>query len=231
MSGNGNQTPQQAPGEGGLGSAIRNPVGSQAKSVYVRRRLAVLGILVAIIIAIVLIIVLPGRSARPDADASGAQKVDVPSDITAQEQAKQESAMKEGEPRECAQARVMVTSLVNHDSYDPGELPELSLSVENTSETECVIDLGTAAMSFEISSGDDIVWRSSDCQTDQTKRPIILEPGKPLETEPIVWDRTRSDPETCDITRDDAFGEGSTYHLRTAVVGTTSKASAQFLLY
>lgn len=222
MPGNARQTPGQA------------PTGGLDKSVYRRRRIVVFGGLLIVIALIVLLIMsLSGAFAGSGArdSGSGAQKVDVPADITAQEKQKSATEKKEGEPDACAQARVMVTAVVDHDSYDPGELPELSLTVENTSEVECIIDLGTAAMTFEVSSGDDIVWRSTDCQTDQTKRQIILVPGKPLETEPIVWDRTRSDPETCDVTRDDVIGEGATYHLRTAVVGTTSKASAQFLLY
>ena len=60
---------------------------------------------------------------------------------------------------------------------------------------------------------------------------MILEPGTPLSTDPIEWDRTRSSPETCEIARDPVVADGATYHLHVAAGGVQGSGTAPFLLY
>jgi hypothetical protein len=207
-------------------STLREPVGPKDKRVYVRRRLLVLAALLAVIVAVVLVIVKPGSSGG----ATGAREVEVPEDLVTVEQ--EEAAATDPDAiAPCADSQLRVTPVTDRQSYAAGELPRLSLSVENVGEADCQADLGTAGMSFEITSGADQVWRSTDCQQNADHRSVIVQPGKPLTTEALEWDRTRSSPESCEITRDPVGAGGATYHLRVAIGGVNGEGTAPFLLY
>lgn len=207
-------------------STLREPVGPKDKKVYVRRRLLVLAALLAVVVAVVLVIVKPGSSGG----AVGARQVEVPEDLVAIEQEEAEAADPDA-ISPCTDSQLRVTPVTDRESYAAGELPKISLSVENVGEADCQADLGTAGMSFQITSGADQVWRSTDCQENPDHRAVIVQPGKPLTTETLEWDRTRSSPESCDIARDPVGAGGATYHLRVAVGGVNGEGTAPFLLY
>lgn len=204
-------------------STLRDPVGPKDRKVYIRRRILVLAGLLAVIAVIVLIIVKPGAGDTPDQ----ASDVKVPSDIAT---TSTDDASTSKEPRACDTSGLKVTAVTDKTDYAEGELPELSLSIENTGSKACTADLGTAGMQFVISSGEDEVWRSVDCQTDAESKMVILDPGKPLESEAISWDRTRSSKDTCDVTRDPVGAGGATYHLQATAAGVTAADTAPFLL-
>ncbi|MCB1274675.1 MAG: hypothetical protein KDB25_09845 [Leucobacter sp.] len=206
-------------------STWRDPVGPEGKNVYVRRRILVLVILLAIVAAVVLIIVKPGSSGG----AATNPEVEIPAEVTAADQEAEEA--KDDEPKECAAKNLSVVAITDRESYAAGEKPKLSLSVTNVGKKACSADLGTAGMIFAITSGSDRVWVSTDCQEKPDHRPVLLKPGKPLKTETISWDRTRSSPESCDVPRDPVTAEGASYHLGVAVAGVESDTTKQFLLY
>lgn len=204
----------------------KDPVGPEKKAVYLRRRLLVLLGIVAVAAFVVLVILKPGSSGG----AASAPDVKVPDEIVAADKVQNE-AVPAGATPACPAGEIVVTPLLDRESYAAGELPQLSLRVENTGAAACEAQLGTSGMSFKITSGSDEVWRSTDCQVNADARAVILEPGKPLETEPIQWDRTRSSPESCEIARDPVVAEGSTYHLQVAAAGVNGTGTAPFLLY
>lgn len=207
-------------------SQWRNPVGPKDRKVYVRRRLLVLAGLIAFIVAVVLVFVKPGASGG----ARSAEDVELPNDVVTSS-ASQDEDSSDDEVPECKKGQLEVVPLADQESYSADEQPQLSLRVENTGEDACSADLGTAGMEFEVSSGDDDVWRSVDCQKNPEHLAVILEPGEPLESEAVTWDRTRSSSETCDITRDPVAAGGASYHLRAVAAGVDSTDTAQFLLY
>lgn len=178
-----------------------------------------------IIVFVVLVILKPGSSGG----AASAPEVQIPGEIVAAEKSKVEQVA--GEIPVCPAGELRVTPLTDRDSYAAGELPQLRLSIENVGAAACSAQLGTAGMSFTITSGSDEVWRSSDCQINPDARAVILEPGQPLETEALTWDRTRSGLETCDIARDPVTADGATYHLQVAAAGVQGTGTAPFLLY
>jgi hypothetical protein len=204
-------------------SSLKTPVGPERKSVYLRRRLFVLAGLLAIVAFVVLVILKPGSSGS----AASAPEVVLPAEVVVGEKVEEPT----GELPGCPPGQLEVTPVVNLDSYATNELPQLSMRIENTGETACHAELGTAGMSFKITSGSDEVWRSTDCQVKPDSRMIILEPATPLETEPLEWDRTRSSTETCEIARDQVGADGATYHLHAAAAGVQSGSTATFLLY
>lgn len=205
-------------------STLRDPVGPKDRKVYIRRRLLVLAGLLAIIAVVVLVIVKPGSSGS----AKNADEVEVPADLPSTAPEGDEDPSK---APACDPGQLTVTAVADQDSYAEGELPKFSMRIENTGNEACAADLGTAGMKFEVSSGDDQVWRSEDCQKEPESLPVIVDPGKPLDTESVEWDRTRSSAETCDITRDAVASGGASYHLRVEAGGVPSTGTAQFLLY
>jgi hypothetical protein len=204
-------------------STTKHPVGPQSRSVYRRRRLVVgLGLL-ALIAIVLLIFFRPGGSddaavSNPEPAATADPAVTDTPDTAAS--------------TACDPAAVSVEGLTDQGSYDPGAEPELSLTVTNTGTTACDLNAGTSTQVFTITSGADVYWTSTDCQTDPADAMVTLEPGTPVSTKtPIVWDRTRSSPETCEITDREAVpGEGASYYLSVSVGGVSSADPVQFLL-
>ncbi|MFP3380248.1 hypothetical protein SB767_28400, partial [Bacillus sp. SIMBA_069] len=59
----------------------------------------------------------------------------------------------------------------------------------------------------------------------------LLQPGKTISSQtPITWDRTRSDPSTCQAKREQVPAAGASYHLETSVSGIKSSETKQFIL-
>ncbi|MEB0276758.1 hypothetical protein QN376_19390, partial [Cryobacterium sp. 5B3] len=128
--------------------------------------------------------------------------------------------------------QVTVEALTDAVSYQPGQKPELSLSITNKGTVPCVINAGTSKQVFTISSGQDIYWTSTDCQSAAADADVTLQPGVPVSsTTPITWDRVRSNAATCDeSTRTAAPAGGASYHLAVSVDGIASTTPKQFIL-
>ncbi|MGY4858276.1 hypothetical protein [Cryobacterium sp. AP23] len=205
-------------------STTKHPVGPQASSVYRRRRLVVgLGVL-AVLAVIMLIFFRPGGD-EPAASTTPAATADPNATAAPGDDAEAASTA-------CDPANVVVEAITDKGSYDAGDEPELSLSVTNTGTTPCDLNAGTTTQVFTVTSGADVYWTSTDCQTDAADAEVTLEPGVAVSTKtPLVWDRTRSSPETCEITDREAVpGEGASYYLSVSVGGVASATPTQFLL-
>ncbi len=196
-------------------STFRNPVGPQPSSVYWRRRLVVGLLLLAVIAIVVLILVQPrGEGVKPPDVKQTNSQSDAPVDPDAA----------------CVPAVVQVTAVTDKSSYAAGENPMLSLTVTNTGATACTINAGTTQQEYLITSGDELYWSSKDCQTGAVDAPVILQPGVPLSSAtPIVWDRTRSSPSTCEAERAKVPGGGASYHLNINL-GDLKSNDVQFIL-
>jgi hypothetical protein len=213
-------------------STTNNPVGRQSRTVYRRRRLVVgLGLL-AVLVIIVLIVLRPGSSRGEPSDATTpaasatAQATDAPPAETPGPVAPVEGAA-------CIAANVQVEAITDAVNYEPGQKPQLSLSVTNTGTTSCTINAGTSKQVFTITSGNDVYWTSTDCQKESADAEVTLKPGVPISSsEPVTWDRTRSAKDTCDVAaRDAASAGGASYHLLVSIDGMESATPKQFLLY
>jgi hypothetical protein len=204
--------------------------GPQPSSVYRRRRLAVLLGAVAVLVGIVLIIIRPTEPATP-APAPTPSSPTVPA---AEPVAPSVLPAPTGPPP-CAPGQVQVTPVTDVESYGEGQLPQLSWTLVNLGAAECVIDVGTGHQVFTVTSGSDVIWTSTDCQTGATDTPYTLPPGPeavPVVSTPIQWERVRSSPDTCDLTeRPQVPAGGATYSLSVSVGGVTSTQPRQFLLY
>lgn len=211
-------------------STFKHPVGPQPSSVYWRRRLVVLIGLVAVVVVIVLIVVRPGASSGEPAKApvSASTSTSTPSPAAATS-IPTSSATASGQ--ECKPADVTVEAVTDAAQYAAGQLPQLSVALTNTGSSACVIDAGTSQQVFTITSGSEVYWKSTDCQTSKVDAQVLLQPGKTISSQtPITWDRTRSDPATCQAKRQQVPAGGASYHLQVSVAGITSATTKQFVL-
>ena len=194
--------------------------------IYRRRRLAVFGALALILILVLLIwhpwagnassggsktpAVIPTASAGATPAATGSAAASAPA---------------------CEKSQVKVTAMTDSDSYAAGQFPQLTMQVENTGDSACSLNVGTSQQVFTITSGSEIYWLSTDCQKEASDYQLVLQPKTPVTSEPIQWDRTRSNPGTCTLTtRDPVPAAGATYHLTASVDGIASTSSSNFTL-
>lgn len=201
-------------------STIRNPVGPQPSRVYWRRRLVVGIVFVAIIVAIVLIV---ARCTAGAPTGSGTH-TNTPRPTTS-------SPVNPADAEACDPAKVTLEAVTDAAGYDPGVIPQLSLVVKSTATVPCTLEVGTDVQEFTITSGDEVIWRSSDCQVDPSPREQLLQPGVPVASAAIPWDRTRSSPDTCDAQREQVTAGGASYHLSVTIGELESTTTKQFLLY
>lgn len=210
-------------------------------AVYRRRRLVVFSALILLIVALAvgiwLVVTQPwANAAQPAPSASPTASESPTPEATTEapdESASPEPTTTETAAAPCRATDVTVEAVTDADTYQAGELPELSISLTNNGASACTIDVGSATQSFTVTSGDDEWWRSTDCQEDPSSMVVTLEAGQNATSEtPVVWDRTRSDVSTCDQeNRPHAPGGGASYHVGVSIGGFNSADTTQILLY
>jgi hypothetical protein len=191
--------------------------------------------LIAVIVAIVLIIVRPGSSEGGEPGAAGADTRSAspgPNDepSTPPTAIPTEPTAADGDT--CAEDDILVEAVTDKTVYEAGEQPQLSVTITNTGKNVCVLNAGTKAQVFTITSGREVYWLSTHCQVEPIDAKVSLTPGTPISSSvPIVWDRTRSSEDTCQGAREAVPAGGASYHLEVSVDGFTSPTTKQFQLY
>src|SRR5690554_7766917 len=204
-------------------STFRNPVGPQPPQVYWRRRLLVgLGVL-AILVVVLLIVFRPGAGASNDDEKTGSDSAPTSTSKPVDEAEQEEGA-------DCIPENVEVRPVTDSTQYSSAAKPMISMSIVNNGPVACVMDVGTDLQVYEIISGSESYWKSTDCQAEKTPQKVALEPGVAQTTTPIPWDRTRSDPSTCETDRPAVPAGGASYHLKVSLGTLAPDATAQFLL-
>lgn len=207
-----------------------------SKAVYRRRRLvALLGLIAIIVLVIVLIARCSSGSApTPTPTPTASPSVSLiplvtPTATSTPTPGAQGQYV--GDAKECQDGALEVGAFTDKTGYGQGEQPQLTMTVTNKGSTDCKVNVGTSEQLFQITSGDDVWWQSTDCQTEKSDFWILLTAGQTEKTgSPIAWVRERSSPDTCNSAREAAVGGGASYYLTTSLGGVQSKESKQFLL-
>ena len=170
----------------------------------------------------------------PSTSPSGSPTGDAPAETPAPEA---DADAEEPEPEltpsaePCVAADLLIEAVTDQPSYAAGQNPLLSIKLTNQSTADCTLNVGTSAQSFTVSSGPDVWWRSTDCQTEPSDMTVLLAAGQEVTSSaPLTWDRTRSSVDTCQGDRAQAPGGGATYRLSVAIGGLSSSNTASFQL-
>ena len=131
----------------------------------------------------------------------------------------------------CDPKKIVVTPIVDGNSFEAGQLPNFQIGITNTAKEACTFNVGTSQMSMNVTSGNETYWRSSDCQSESSDTEALLLPGKMEVSAPFTWSREYSAPETCDGTREAVPAGGASYFLNVQVGAAKSASGYQFLLY
>ena len=79
----------------------------------------------------------------------------------------------------------------DREIYGSGQLPAFRITVVNTAEQTCTVDVGPEAMELRIHSGDDRIFSTADCAGEETRQDRQLSRGVPHEFT-VTWERIRS---------------------------------------
>ncbi|MDM7991019.1 hypothetical protein [Arthrobacter sp. zg-Y877] len=125
----------------------------------------------------------------------------------------------------CPNESVSVAAVTDAPVYAAGAAPVLTLTVTNTGESACEINVGTSQMEFSVTSGSDRIFSSLDCQDGGEDFLKKVEPGA-SETANFTWERNRSAPGCAAVASNPNPG---TYAF-TARLGETTSETAVFQL-
>ena len=188
-------------------NAFLDPAGPLPPSVYWRRRAIVLVLLLLLIGGLWTLIsaVTAGSTATPAASATPGATVAA-----------------------CNAKDIALSAVTDSESYAEGEYPQFSMTITNTGDVPCLLEVGSDKQKYIVTSGSDMIWDSTVCQIGSEPYTQELAPSQSVSTSPVEWGRARSD--NCD-SGTPAVGGGASYQLSVYVGDIESAKSTQFMLY
>lgn len=187
-------------------NAFFEPSGPLPPSVYWRRRAIVL---------VVLALIVAGGWAMFTAFTSGSTPTPTASATP-------------GAAVACNPDDIALRAETNQDAYAEGEFPQFAMTITNTGDVPCTLEVGTDKQKYVITSGTDMIWDSTVCQTGEEPYTQELTAGQSVTTSAVEWGRARSD--NCD-SGTPAVGGGASYQLTVYVGDIASAEPKQFMLY
>lgn len=127
----------------------------------------------------------------------------------------------------CDANMVTVSAAVDATVYPAGQDPVLTLKVTNSSKVPCTVNVGTSQMEFLITSGNDRIFSSKDCQADATDLIKAIGPDA-SESANFPWSRIRSAAGCPAVGA--TPGGGGAYYMLTVSLGHWSSAKVSFQL-
>jgi hypothetical protein len=136
----------------------------------------------------------------------------------------------------CMPVGISVSAVVGDGSkplslFPAASNPRFWFTVTNTGQKPCYFNVGTAAQTFQVTSGPEVIWTNTQCTTARTDYRMLLQPGVATNANPIVWERVHSSSTGCDAAsgQTKATGAGASYHLQVTLNGVKSQ-DVQFIL-
>ncbi|MEE1622090.1 hypothetical protein ACQ3I4_14270 [Zafaria sp. Z1313] len=131
----------------------------------------------------------PGND--PDGTGGGASESGAPEGSAPASDAGEPSGAPESPS--CVAGDVVVSAETDQSAYGANENPVLIMTVGNQGQAPCTVNVGTGQQEFQVLSGDDRIFNSSDCRTEPTTVELEIKPGG-QETARFTWERVRSAP-------------------------------------
>ncbi|MEH0109598.1 hypothetical protein V6N00_07750 [Tersicoccus sp. MR15.9] len=163
-----------------------------------RRRRMVAALLVLVLVVallggiIALVTTVSGRSDQPQAAPAG-DTATASATASRSTASARPSTASPTPTATCDPSRVTVEAATDKAVYAPGEKPLLTLRVINGNPVPCEVNVGTSQMEFVITSGNDRVFSSKDCQVDPSDNKKRLGAGA-TDSANFPWNRNRSTP-------------------------------------
>lgn len=129
------------------------------------------------------------------------------------------------------EARVGISNGETQAAFASNETPHIWFSLTNTNSVDCTFNAGAKAQFFTIQSGDEVIWKSAQCERDDlVDSNIILPFGESVESSPSPWEKVFSSGSGCGADQPPVVTDGASYHLKVEVSGELSTNSQQFVL-
>lgn len=96
---------------------------------------------------------------------------------------------------------------------EAGSQVEVPVSVTNTGQVPCLLDIGNQSLELVVSSGDDTVWTTAQCPAGKDERQVLLASGAVEETT-ITWSGRRS---ASDCPNDTHKARPGTYRVQVSI--------------
>jgi hypothetical protein len=174
-----------------------------------------------LVLAVLVLVLLTGLGYWVAGLFGGAGKAEAGPGGAAGQAAAQVSPSVSARPAEpdCEQSKVVLRASTDQPAYDSGSNPLLIMEVANEGDFPCELNVGTDAMEFVITSGEDRIFSSKDCEADPSELLLTIQPGK-SERAQFTWQRNRSAPGCTPV---EANPQPGTYVLVTKLDERTSK--------
>ncbi|MDX2357017.1 hypothetical protein [Dietzia sp. PP-33] len=181
---------------------MHEPQGSLPREVYVRRRVAAVGVAVVAVLVVVLALFLASRDSGTDTqetaaggDAGSAEAATTSETTTSETTSRDDGGASRGR---CADEDLSLEVWSAEPNVAVGEDVRFFVNILNTSDATCDRDLAEAPLSFEVYRLDTNVkvWSSIDCTTPRDEDEVELRPGEP-EPRQIDWTGRRSAEGAC----------------------------------
>ncbi len=195
-------------------------------ALFRRRRVMVFGVLL-FVVAVVLTVWtrMSGLVGSEDAEGIAPAQTSV-SASTPPEGASSSagSSASAGAVANCEASALVVVAKTDKTNYAAGKLPSFTITLTNSGDVACSVDVGSSQLRLVVTSGETTIWRSDDCATGSKKTDKywnyvkVVQPGETLESVAVEWDRVFSDASDCKASPAAVNGGGAAYWL-TAYVG------------
>lgn len=172
---------------------LRGDLGVEGPEVYWRRRVAVL---VGVLVVVAVVAWACSASGGLGAGGRGTPVRDGGSGSPARETAARPGAMVTVPPspageEPCREGDLVLSLHAESQVYAGDRRPSFLLTVVNTGDGSCEVDLGRRAVETRITSGGDRIWSTTDCVSGPGRDLRTLRRGVPHVTK-VNWDRRRS---------------------------------------
>lgn len=121
---------------------------------------------------------------QPSADAEGTEASASPTDQAAAPTPEPTTQ----QPVQACSDALTVSTAVDQQAYAAGQQPVITTTVANGSQNPCTVDLGSANITYQITSGPAHVYSSQTCQAQPTHDEATLQAGA-KQTTSLTWDR------------------------------------------
>lgn len=180
--------------------------------------LVVIGLVLVVLVIVLLVFVVNANGDSGDSGdaADQAQTQDAAADETGPD----DDAL--ANPVQCRTEALDVAIDLEAATFSAGDPVQVPVTVTNTGDVPCLTDTGHEAMTVEVSSGQDLIWSSSQCPPGAAERDLLLDIGA-SQTHTVTWDGTRG-ATSCDS---ETTASSGTYRLDVALMADGADAGAE----